>query len=163
MEDTKVIIEMLLGMKEQLTDLGYRIYILVSMMDYLVKRMENLVKRMENLEKRLENLEIRMENLEKRVENLEKRVENLEIRVACLEHRMDAVESNMHDFDSKLTAIKLTQENEIRNGIKIIAEGHACLSRKLDEALQAEHEREMMYIRVLHLETEVREIKAQIQ
>ena len=43
--------------------------------------------------------------------------------------------------------------------IKIIAEGHIDLSRKLDEALKGKEERELILIRLNHLEYEVGEIK----
>jgi len=54
---------------------------------------------------------------------------------------------------------RLTLENETNPNIKIIAEGHRDLTRKLDEALKVENEKEMLLIRVNVLENEVRRLK----
>ena len=58
--------------------------------------------------------------------------------------------------------IQLTLENETNRNIKIIAEGHLDLSRKLDEALEVENQKEMLLIRVNILENEVRRLKEKL-
>lgn len=59
--------------------------------------------------------------------------------------------------------IQLTLENETNRNIRIIAEGHLDLSRKLDEALRVENEKEMLMLRVTSPESEVRRLKARIE
>lgn len=59
--------------------------------------------------------------------------------------------------------IQLTLENETNRNIKLIAEGHLDLSRKLDDALKVENEKELLLIRVTSLENEVRRLKARIE
>lgn len=59
--------------------------------------------------------------------------------------------------------IQLTLENETNRNIRIIAEGHLDLSRKLDEALKVENEKEMLLVRVSSLESEVRRLKRRIE
>lgn len=54
-------------------------------------------------------------------------------------------------------------ENTTNKNIKIIAEGHTDLYRKLDEAMKAENERELLLIRMNFLEEEVRNIKAKLE
>lgn len=56
----------------------------------------------------------------------------------------------------------MTLENETNRNIKIIAEGHLDLSRKLDDALKVDTEKEMLLIRVNRLENEVRRLKERI-
>ena len=56
----------------------------------------------------------------------------------------------------------MTLENETNRNIKIIAEGHLDLSRKLDDALKVNAEKEMLLIRVNRLENEVRLLKERI-
>ena len=53
----------------------------------------------------------------------------------------------------------MTLENETNKHIRIVAEGHLDLSRKLDEALRIENEKEILLLRVTHLENEVRRIR----
>ena len=66
-------------------------------------------------------------------------------------------------LNDKVTDIQLTLENETNKNIKIIAEGHLDLSRKLDEALKVENEKEMLLIRVNRLENELRRLKARVE
>ena len=63
-------------------------------------------------------------------------------------------------LNDKITDIQLTLENETNRNIKIIAEGHLDLSRKLDEALKIDNEKEMLLIRVNRLENEIRRLKS---
>jgi hypothetical protein len=65
-------------------------------------------------------------------------------------------------LNDKITDIQLTLENETNRNIKIIAEGHLDLSRKLDDALKIDTEKEMLLIRVNRLENEVRRLKERI-
>lgn len=66
-------------------------------------------------------------------------------------------------INAKITDIQLTLENETNKNIQIIAEGHLNLSRKLDEALKIENEKEMLLLRVNRLENEIRRIKQRIE
>lgn len=66
-------------------------------------------------------------------------------------------------MNAKIAEVQLTLENETNRNIRFIAEGHFDLSRKLDEALKVENEKEMLLIRVNHLESEVRRIKKRVE
>lgn len=69
----------------------------------------------------------------------------------------------LEKMDNKITDIQLTLENETNRNIKIIAEGHLDLSRKLDDALKVESEKEMLLIRINRLENELRRVKERIE
>ena len=67
------------------------------------------------------------------------------------------------ELDRKIAGIQLTLENDINKKIDIIAEGHLDLNRKLDEAisrtLEFSSEKEMMKLKLVNLESEIRELK----
>lgn len=63
----------------------------------------------------------------------------------------------------EITDVRLTLENETNRNIQIIAEGHLDLSRKLDDALKVENEKELLLMRVNRLENEIRKIKRKIE
>lgn len=69
----------------------------------------------------------------------------------------------LRKLNEKVTDIQLTLENETNKNIKIIAEGHLDLSRKLNEALKVDDEKEMLMIRVNRLENELRRLKARVE
>ncbi len=61
---------------------------------------------------------------------------------------LKAIESMLEPIKRDIRSIQLTLENETNRNIKIIAEGHLDLSRKLDEALRVDNDKEMLLIRV---------------
>ena len=76
---------------------------------------------------------------------------------------LKAIETMLEPIKRYIKSIQLTLENETNRNIKIIAEGHLDLSRKLDEALRIDNEKEMLLIRVNTLENELRKIKDRIE
>ena len=63
-----------------------------------------------------------------------------------LDDKLKPIKDDIDTLEKKVTSIELTLENETNHGIKIIAEGHLDLSRKLDEALKVENEKEMLLL-----------------
>ncbi len=75
---------------------------------------------------------------------------------------MKEIKKRIADVETGIRSLELTLENETNRNISIIAEGHLDLIRKLNEALKAENEKEMLLIRVNRLENELRKIKEQL-
>jgi hypothetical protein len=75
---------------------------------------------------------------------------------------MKEVKSDISDLKDRVSSLEMTLENETNRNIKIIAEGHMDLVRKLDEALAVKNEREMMKLRVNVLENDMRIVKNRI-
>lgn len=83
--------------------------------------------------------------------------------MALTNEDLHAIELLLEPLKRDIKSIHLTLENETNRNIKIIAEGHLDLSRKLDDALKVENEKEMLLIRVNHLENELRKIKERLE
>ncbi len=83
--------------------------------------------------------------------------------MALTNEDLKAIESMLEPIKRDIRSIQLTLENETNRNIKIIAEGHLDLIRKLDEALKIDNEKEMLLIRVNTLENELRRIKERIE
>ena len=79
-----------------------------------------------------------------------------------LDDKLKPIKDDIDTLEKKVTSIELTLENETNRNIQIIAEGHLDLVRKLDEALKVENEKEMLLLRVNHLENELRKVKERI-
>ena len=88
--------------------------------------------------------------------------EDLQAMSNLLDDKLKPIKDDIDTLEKKITSLELTLENETNHGIKIIAEGHLDLSRKLDEALKVENEKEMLLLRVNHLENELRKVKERI-
>ena len=72
------------------------------------------------------------------------------------------LKENQKRFDRELKAINVTLENEVIKSIKIIAEGHMDLSRKLDEALKFKKEREMTNLQLVQMQGEITRLKIKV-
>lgn len=83
--------------------------------------------------------------------------------MALTNEDLKAIESLSEPIKQNIKSIQLTLENETNRNIKVIAEGHLDLSRKLNEALKVDNEKEMLLIRVNTLENELRKIKDRIE
>ena len=83
--------------------------------------------------------------------------------MALTNEELKAIESMLEPIKRDIRSIQLTLENETNRNIKLIAEGHLDLSRKLNEGLKIDNEKEMLLIRVNTLENELRKVKERIE
>ncbi len=86
-------------------------------------------------------------------------VSALKTDVSALKTDVSALKTDVDNLKLRTALIETTLENETNRNIKIIAEGHTDLSRKLDHVLQMESEKEMFLIRFNVLESEVQKMK----
>ena len=75
---------------------------------------------------------------------------------------MESMKDDIKSLKNDVRGLQLTLENETNRNIRIIAEGHLELNRKLDEALKVESEKEMMHLRVNVLENDMRKVKEKV-
>ena len=93
------------------------------------------------------------------VDDLKTDVSALKTDVSALKTDVSAIKTDVDDLKLRAALIETTLENETNRNIRIIAEGHTDLSRKLDHVLQMESEKEMFLIRFNVMESEVQKIK----
>ena len=96
-----------------------------------------------------------MQILKGSVHRLEDDVQGLKGGFRELTDRVQVLEGNVKD-------LQLTLENETNRNIRIIAEGHLDLNRKLDATLQADSQKELMHLRVNILENDMRKVKEKV-
>ena len=85
---------------------------------------------------------------------------DLEMIAEIVKETNKPIHERLDKMETKVTEVQMTLENETNKEIHIIAEGHLDLSRKLDDALKVEAEKEMLLLRV---KNEVRRIKQRIE
>ncbi len=108
---------------------------------------------MSSMEKSLKN---EITSIRTNMSGMEK---SLKSEVISIRTDMSSMEKSLKN---ETTSIQLTLENEITPNIKAVAEAHLDLTRKLDEALKVEQEREMLLIRMNILENEMRKVKERL-
>lgn len=100
--------------------------------------------------------------LKEDVHVLKEKVDVLEKKADVLEKKVDVLEKKVDTLGENVTGIQLTLENETNRNIRVVAEGHLDLSRKLEDALKVENEKELMHLRVNVLENDMRRVKEKV-
>ena len=94
---------------------------------------------------------------------LKEQVQGVKGEVQELKEQVQGVRGKVRKLEGQVQGIRLTLENETNKNINIIAEGHLNLSRKLDEALKVENEKEVLLIRINRLENGYRTLKEKVE
>ena len=89
----------------------------------------------------------------------------LQGEMTALKEEMTSTKTELQNeisaLKNEVTSIKVTLENVTNRNIKVIAEGHLDLCKKLDKAIEVNNEKELLLVRVNLLEDEVRRLKEQ--
>ena len=99
--------------------------------------------------------------LKEDVSTLKCEVTELKEDVSTLKCDVTVLKEDVKKTQIKISGIEMTLENEIRNNIRIVAEGHTDIIRKFDDYM-IENSKEMFSVRMNILETDVRNIKEKI-
>ena len=104
-------------------------------LDFIIAKVVSIDKKVDALEKRVTALEERVGALEKRMDSLERRMDSLEERMDSVEKRLSIAEVALADDRRENRLTRSIIENEVNHSIKLIAEGHYDLNRKVDESI----------------------------
>ena len=115
---------------------------------------EMLVSLVENVK----NINSTLNNMNKQFDDVNSKINNMNSQIEDINNQISEMKTDIQNLKSETREISLTLENETNRNIKIIAEGHLDLSRKLDKALTVENEKEMALIRINMMENEIRRI-----
>lgn len=121
--------------------------------------LQMILSEVQNANTGLNDVKSEIADLKTDVSALKTDVSALKIDVSALKTDVSALKTDVDDLKLRTALIETTLENETNRNIKIIAEGHTDLSRKLDHVLQMESEKEMFLIRFNVLESEVQKMK----
>ena len=110
-------------------------------------------------EEMLVSLVENVKNINSTLNNMNKQFDDVNSKFDDINNQMSEMKADIQKMKNEIREISLILENETNRNIKIIAEGHLDLSRKLDKALTVENEKEMALIRINMMENEIRRIK----
>lgn len=86
-------------------------------------------------------------------------VQAVKEEVQVVKKVLAAVKEDVQQLKDRVLAVEITLENETNRNIKLIAEGHLNLDRKLDEALKELQPNTLYHLQVNHLSSEVTKVK----
>lgn len=123
------------------------------------ERLDKVDERLDKVDERLGKMDERFDKMDERLDKMDERLDKMDERFDKTDERLDKMDEHFEKLDKSVSDIKLTLENETNRNIRLIAESHLTLNRKLDDALKVDNEKELLLIRVNILENEVRKLK----
>ena len=118
----------------------------------------SLVENVKNINSTLNNMNKQFDDINNQIAEMKTDIQNVKDETK----QISEMKTDIQKLKNEIREITLTLENETNRNIKIIAEGHFDLSRKLDKALTVENEKEMALIRINMMESEIRRIKEKL-
>lgn len=107
----------------------------------------------------VQNTNTGLNDVKSEIADIKTDVSALKTDVSALKTDVSTLKTDVDDLKLRAALIETTLEKGTNRNIRIIAEGHTDLSRKLDHVLQMESEKEMFLIRFNVMESEVQKIK----
>ncbi|MCD8083881.1 MAG: hypothetical protein LUE86_10325 [Clostridiales bacterium] len=108
----------------------------------------------------------KLDLLLEKVGDMDSRLDSMDNRFDAIDARLDSIESNLaalkadHETTkAEVKAIRITLESETNRNIRLIAEGHINLDRKLNEALRSLHSDMMYHLKVNYFDAELQHVK----
>ena len=118
----------------------------------------SLVENVKNINSTLNNMNKQFDDINNQIAEMKTDIQNVKDETK----QISEMKTDIQKMKNEIREISLTLENETNRNIKIIAEGHFDLSRKLDKALTVENEKERALIRINMMESEIRRIKEKL-
>ena len=138
-------------------------------LDYLIEQMTGVKAEITEIKEDIAGLKEDVAGLKEDVAGLKEDVAVLKEDVvvlkedvAVLKEDIANLQERMDKQENELRYIRTFQENNLEKGIKIIAEGHVMLLRRLNEALKITEDDEMLRLRVNVLECDMSRVKEKL-
>lgn len=132
-------------------------------MDLILQKMDVMQKGIEQLQEDVTVLKADVSGLKTDVSGLKTDVSGLKVDVANLkeglQHTNERLQKHEEYVAKEFSEIKLKLENEVQFGIRAVADGHFDLMRKLDDVIDQRYHKEQLYVRMLHLSSQIDKIK----
>ena len=151
-----------LGIKEQQINTNRRLDKVDERLDGMDRRFDGIDERLDKVDERLDGIDERLDKVDERLDRIDERLDKVDERLEGMDKRFDGLTLLVTENSRRLKNIELTLENEITPNIMRVAEAHLDLSRKLDDALKIDREKEMMVLKINILDGEVRRLKERV-
>lgn len=151
-----------LGIKEQQINTNRRLDKMDERLDGIDERLDKVDERLDGIDERLDKVDERLDKMDERLDGMDRRFDGVDERFEGMDKRFDGLTLLVTENSRRLKNIELTLENEITPNIMRVAEAHLDLSRKLDDALKIDREKEMMVLKINILDGEVRRLKERV-
>lgn len=134
-----------------------------EMLQAIYSDMQNMKNDMQEMKTDMQNMKADMQNMKSDMKEMKTDMQGMKTDMQGMKTDMQGMKTDIRDLKGRVSSIEMTLENETNRNIRIIAEGHADLCRKLDEALKVENEKELLLVRTNIMENDIRKIKDKLE
>ena len=134
-----------------------------EMLQAIYSDMQNMKNDMQEMKTDMQNMKADMQNMKSDMKEMKTDMQGMKTDMRGMKTDMQGMKTDIRDLKGRVSSIEMTLENETNRNIRIIAEGHADLCRKLDEALKVENEKELLLVRTNIMENDIRKIKDKLE
>ncbi len=125
--------------------------------------MKNDIKTLRNdidvIKKDIDVMKNDIDGMKNDIDGMKNDIDGMKNDIDGMKNDIDGMKNDIKNLDKRVTSLEVHLENITDKNIRIIAEGHLDLNRKLDDALKVENEKELLIIRVRILEEELKKVK----
>ena len=126
------------------------------------EKLDLLLEQFEVMQGNMDTMQGKMDAMQGNMDTMQGKIDTMQGKIDTMKEEITDNTSAIKSLQRDVTDIRLTLENETNKNIMRVAEGHLDLSRKLDEALKIDNEKEMMAIRLTIQENELRRLKDKV-
>ena len=161
-EETRLILDKIGQVDQHLNGIDLRFDRVEQRLNEMDLKFDCIDQRFNEIDAKFDYVDQRFNEIDSKFYTIDQRLNEIDSKFDDIDQRFDMTDKQTKELDQKLTEVQLTLENDINKKIRIIAEGHLDLSRKLDDSLKFSKENEMVLLRVTTLESDVRRLKTKI-
>ena len=134
-----------------------------EMLQAIYLDMQGMKADMQGMKADMQGVKADMQNMKSDMKEMKTDMQGMKTDMQGMKTDMQGMKTDIQDLRGRVSGIEMTLENETNRNIRIIAEGHADLCRKLDEALKVENEKELLLVRTNIMENDIRKIKDKLE
>ena len=101
----------------------------------------------------------KIESMEQRMGSMEQKMGSMEQKMGSMEQKMNTMQVDINQMKESIEKLNVRMDEEVCYGLRIVADGHADLERKINQALLDSKTKEHLHVKMLCIETEVHQIK----
>ena len=111
---------------------------------------------------KLDGMQNQINNMQNQIDSMQNQMDSMQNQMDSMQNQMNSMQDKIDKNTTEINHLRCFIEEEIRPQMRIIADGHLALVEKYNEIEKVKQSRELMEIRLLTLEAEIRQLKQAI-
>ena len=104
----------------------------------------------------------KLDGMQNQMDGMQNQINSMQSQINSMQSQINSMQDKIDKNTTEINHLRCFIEEEIRPQMRIIADGHLALVEKYNEIEKVKQSRELMEIRLLTLEAEIRQLKQAI-